>query len=122
MPNPRALDIIIASKEIREIIRDRVEESNLSLKKLVADVRGLNYDTFVTYLRCFNPLDGNVLSVKQNHIIEILSKLGVSVKLTIVKHPIDTIDVEKYSHKTLNYWRKQREEKVKKDIDEFFKD
>lgn len=92
------MDIILGSLKIKNMIRERIKELNLTYPKIIQESKdfgiiGLTKSAISLYLNNNVPVHG---AMSQEHILFFCARYGIDVKLTIQKNEYnETVCIER---------------------------
>jgi len=87
MKRQNRVDIIVCSKELKRVIRNRIKELDISLYNVCKD-GDFDYKKFNNYMNAESPVSHNV-TVKQDMLIEFCEFIGIEIRVTIKLHNIN---------------------------------
>ena len=75
------IDVIICSKELKKVVRERIKNLNTSLYK-VCKVGDFDYKKFSNFMNAEDPMNNNV-RVKQMQVLELCKSIGIDVRVSV---------------------------------------
>ena len=81
MNNNSKIDVIICSKELKKVVRERIKNLNTSLYE-VCKVGDFDYKKFSNFMNAEDPMNNNV-RVKQMQVLELCKSIGIDVRVSV---------------------------------------
>lgn len=101
IPKVPNFDLIVCSQELKKEIKARIDKLEISLFRL-CDQLDLKYEFVKRWMNMTDPVNANQ-RMKQWQVIKLADSLGISIRITVVKRPIETAYAETYDPTKTDY-------------------